>query len=304
MKKIFVFVFFMLMAFNAFSFDINKDNFVIGLDEETALFIYKDKIYISGWDEKLSVQERPAEILNENGYSVLHLKENPYMYGYSKDGEGIFLIDLRGSFIPITFKKNAVPGQNRDLWYMYGNIKNIKASSELTENSKSGKTVYSVENVLCVGSEKEEGVFMRACGVPWVPDILQDKNPYIDVELNDCNINTIYMLPGFVDFSRQYLWKQNARPKTVEVIDMKTSESLGKFTIEDAIKFTEINLPHAVTKIRIKFIDFYPGTKYKDPCVAAIYFGNDRWIYKGNYGQSVFEEDGYFWKLNVPSSAQ
>ena len=105
------------------------------------------------------------------------------------------------------------------------------------------------------------------------------------------------LLPGFIDFDRQYLWKQNARPKTIEVIDLETSESLGKYIIDDSIKFTSINLPRNVKKVRISFIDFYPGTKYQDPCVAAIYFGTEKWPQKLNYGKASFEKDGYFIKI-------
>ena len=131
--------------------------------------------------------------------------------------------------------------------------------------------------------------------MPWVPDIKNDKNPYIDFELQ-YERSTIHILPGFVDFERQHLWKQNARPKTIEVIDLETSESLGKYKIKDSINFTSITLPRDVKKVRVKFLDFYPGTKYKDPCVAAIYFGTEEWPPKRDYSTKTFEKDGYFIK--------
>lgn len=298
MKKIVSIIVFLSITFSTFCFDYNIDNFSVGLDMETGLFVYKDKIYILGWDGKLWSDKRPEKIVNEFGYPGLHIKENPYYGNFVKKLKGTYFLDLNGEIISINFFDNTYnTKETKDLFKnVYGGIKNIKASSELTETLNNNKTVYSVENILTVGSEKETGYFFRTIGCPWVPDIKIDKNPYIDFELmyERCSV---HILPGFIDFDRQYLWKQNARPKTIEVIDLETSESIGKYTIDDSIKFTSINLPRNVKKVRISFIDFYPGTKYQDPCVAAIYFGTEKWPQKLNYGKVSFEKDGYFIKI-------
>lgn len=297
MKKLVVIFLLCLLTICAFSFDYNKDNFSVGLDEETALFVYKDKIYILGYDGKLWSDKRPKSITNKYGYSCLNIKENPCYGHFTKEFKGLFFLDLNGDIIAVEFFGNEKPDKQRDDLYkdVYAGLKSIKASSELTENINNVTTVYSVKNVLTLGTEKESPYFFRALGTPWVPDIKKDKNPYIDFELL-YERSTIHILPGFVDFERQYLWKQNARPKTIEVIDLDTSESLGKYTIKDSINFTSIDLPREVKNVRIKFLDFYSGTKYQDPCIAAIYFGTDNWPAKRNYNQGVFEKDGYFVK--------
>lgn len=46
MKKLVLSVLLSLLTIGVFCFDYNKDNFSVILDEGTALFVYKDKIYI------------------------------------------------------------------------------------------------------------------------------------------------------------------------------------------------------------------------------------------------------------------
>ena len=65
MKKIISIIVFLSITFSTFCFDYNKDNFSVGLDMETGLFVYKDKIYILGWDGKLWSDKRPEKIVNE-----------------------------------------------------------------------------------------------------------------------------------------------------------------------------------------------------------------------------------------------
>lgn len=292
MKKRIAFILFCLVSAGAFGFDFDKDNFVGGYDIETALFVYKDKIYILGYDSKIWEDKRPERIVNEHGYAVLHLSKNPYI-----KISDIFYFDLNANIIfADTFPFNDSEETKEVFQHIYGNVDEIKASSELTEVVKGKKIVYAAENVLNVGKEKEGPYFFRRFGTPWVPDIKKDKNPYIDFELT-FEANTVHILPGFVDLERQHLWAQNARPKTIEIIDLESSESLGRFTINDSINFTSISFPREAKKVRISFLDFYPGSKYQDPCVSAIYFGTDRFPKKGIYGKDVFEKGGYFEKL-------
>ena len=298
MKKTLSIIAFLFLAIHAFCFDFNKDNFSVELDIETALFVYKDKIYILDGDGKLWASDRPKKIVNEFGYPVLNITESQYYENFTRKPRGMFLLDLNGDIFPVYFFDNNHNSKDEIALFKkdYGAIISIKASSELTETLKNKKTVYSVENVITVAKEKESPYDFRTIGRPWVPDVKKDKNPYIDFELM-YEKSSIHILPGFIDFERQHLWKQNARPKTIEVIDLNNSESLGKFTIEDSIKFTSIQLPRAVKKVRITFLDFYPGTKYQDPCVAAIYFGTDTWPATYNYGKEAFENGGYFIKI-------
>jgi len=295
MKKIIAMILLGLISAGAFCFDYDKDNFSVELDLETALFVYKDKIYVLGYDQKLWEDKRPEKIVNEHGYALLHLNENPY-----RKSTDLYFFDLNGDII---FDDTFPPHDNREeiielfkLVYGCGSVNEIKASSELTEVVRGKKIVYAAENVLNLGKEKESPYFFRTFGEPWVPDIKKDKNPHIDFELQ-FEATTVHILPGFVDLERQHLWKQNARPKTIEVFDLDSSESLGKYIIKDSINFTSINLPKPVKKVRIKFLDFYAGTKYQDPCVSAIHFGTDQFPPKYDYGKKVFEKDGYFEKL-------
>lgn len=296
MKKTAVLGLLLSFAISVFCFDYNKENFSLNLDIETGLYFYEKNVYIIGYEGKIWKDDRPAKLTDEHGYTSLKLKKIPY-YGNGEE-KTLYFLDLNGIIFHVPFVKNSKPKESTlELFKnIYGGVEKITASSELSEKTKSGETTYSVTNVLTLGSEKETGYFFLPLGCPWVPDISKDKNPYIDFELQN-ERSSIHILPGFVDFSRRHLWKQNARPKTIEVIDLDSSKSLGKFTIDDRIDFTSIDLPASVKNVRIRFINFYPGTKYQDPCVSSIYFGTDMWPYKGNHGKETFEESGYFYKL-------
>ena len=94
MKKIISIIIFLSITFSLFCFDYNKDNFSVGLDMETGLFVYKDKIYILGWDGKLWSDKRPEKIVNEFGYPELHIKENPYYGNFIKKLKGTYFLDV------------------------------------------------------------------------------------------------------------------------------------------------------------------------------------------------------------------
>lgn len=64
MKKIIAMILLGLISAGAFCFDYDKDNFSVELDLETALFVYKDKIYVLGYDQKLWEDKRPEKIVN------------------------------------------------------------------------------------------------------------------------------------------------------------------------------------------------------------------------------------------------
>lgn len=166
MKKILLSLILCLVTIGGFSFDYNKDNFSVGLNEETALFVYRDRIYILGYDGGLWSDARPKRITNNYGYSLLNIKENQYYVSSNKESRDIYLFDLNGDIISVDFLGDEKSDKVRDDLYMYDYacLKSIKASSELTETINNVTTVYSVKNVLTLGTEKESSYFLRPLG--------------------------------------------------------------------------------------------------------------------------------------------
>ena len=129
MKKAILLILLNMLLLNVFCFDFNTDNFSAVLDEETALFVYKDKIYILGYDGKLWSDSRPKKITNNYGYSVLHIQDNPYYGPFKKELKGLYLLDLNGDIVAVDFFENEKTiGEGRmvtgwksrgDAWYYF-----------------------------------------------------------------------------------------------------------------------------------------------------------------------------------------
>jgi len=83
--------------------------------------------------------------------------------------------------------------------------------------------------------------------------------------------NSISISIGFVSFDKPYLWKENSRPKTIEL------SVNGKFMflseLQDTPNYQAINLPDGLEEddiLVIKILDVYKGTKYDDVCINSI----------------------------------
>ena len=156
-------------------------------------------------------------------------------------------------------------------------IKNIYASSTLSENTKKGVIVYRAENIL-------EKVFYRpyqdysfiqydSITPPWVEG-KEDYGigEYLDIEFKWPS-DEMQILNGFVDFTRMELYEKNSRVKTV-LIESENPKFAKEYQLEDLAKYTLISLPQKTDKIRMTIKDVYPGTKYKDTCLSSILVTN------------------------------
>lgn len=91
---------------------------------------------------------------------------------------------------------------------------------------------------------------------------------YLDIEFYK-NVNEIQILNGYVDFDRQYLFKENSRVKVIliESLDGKFSQL---YELKDLVEFSDIMFPYPTSKIRITIKEVYPGDKYDDTCLTTI----------------------------------
>ena len=83
--------------------------------------------------------------------------------------------------------------------------------------------------------------------------------------------NSISISTGFVSFEKPYLWKENSRPKMLE-LTVKNKFSFI-FELQDIPSYQVINLPDRLEEddtLVIKILDVYNGTKYEDVCINSI----------------------------------
>jgi hypothetical protein len=83
--------------------------------------------------------------------------------------------------------------------------------------------------------------------------------------------NSISISIGFVSFDKPYLWKENSRPKTIELAVKDKFVFVSE--LQDMPSYQAINLPVKLEEddtLVIKIIDVYKGTKYEDVCINSI----------------------------------
>ena len=156
-------------------------------------------------------------------------------------------------------------------------IKNITASSVLSENTKLGYVEYSPDNLLTK-------LFYRWADIAYyieydniTPVWAEGKEDYgigeyLDIEFK-WEADELQILNGFVDFSRMDLYEKNSRVKTV-LIESESPKFKKEYELEDVVKYNLIKLPQKTNKIRITIKDVYPGSKYKDTCLSSILVTN------------------------------
>jgi hypothetical protein len=91
------------------------------------------------------------------------------------------------------------------------------------------------------------------------------------LSLKMAQINSISISIGFISFDNPYLWKENSRPKTVELA--VKDKFIFLFELQDIPSYQVINLPVELENddtLVIKIIDVYEGTKYEDVCINSI----------------------------------
>lgn len=173
-------------------------------------------------------------------------------------------------------KGGSEEGWGQVIFYDAG-IKNIKASSYLSENTKKGFIEYLPQNLLerlyyMTGPDYDK-VTYDTVTPPWVEG-KEDYGigEYLDIEFNWPS-DEMQILNGYVDFTRMDLYEKNSRVKTV-LIESENPKFSKEYQLEDLVKYSLINLPQKTDKIRMTIKDVYPGTKYKDTCLSSILVTN------------------------------
>ena len=183
----------------------------------------------------------------------------------------------QNSFDPANPRKGGSEEGWRQVVFYDAGIKNIKASSYLSENTKKGIIEYLPQNLLerlyyMTGPDYDK-VTYDSLTPPWVEG--KDDygiGEYLDIEFKWPS-DEMQILNGFVDFTRMDLYEKNSRVKTV-LIESENPKFSKEYQLEDIVRYTLITLPEKTQKIRMTIKDVYPGTKYKDTCLSSILVTN------------------------------
>ncbi len=166
---------------------------------------------------------------------------------------------------------------SRKIIFYDAGIKNITASSYLSENTKNGYMEYLPQNFLerlyYMTGDDYDRISYDTVTPPWAEG--KDDygiGEYLDIEFK-WSSDELQILNGFVDFTRMDLYEKNSRVKTV-LIESENPKFSKEYQLEDLVRYTLITLPQKTQKIRMTIKDVYPGTKYKDTCLSSILVTN------------------------------
>lgn len=129
----------------------------------------------------------------------------------------------------------------------------IKASSELHENSR----IYSAQNIANLNLDS-----------PWVEAA---KGNGIGQSITfGCNASGLYFLSGYVSAKKPNLWKQNSRPKRIQINFLDTHNS-KVFLLKDSPDPQFLNWGQPYNGfLQIVILEVYKGTKHEDTCINSI----------------------------------
>lgn len=184
-----------------------------------------------------------------------------YEYNYSskkvivKDG------DIKETLGDISVKNNVVYTKNNSESFDYGiphcfiNNCSYKTKSEFKE----GSTVYYASNL---GKDSNN---------PWVCGLKDFKDEEIIINSPNMKICYIGVCNGFKREGKEYLFKNNSRPKEIEIIYDNNFGMRHIVQLNDSPKIQMIPLLNCGSKsIKIKILSVYKGEKYNDVCLNAI----------------------------------
>ena len=157
----------------------------------------------------------------------------------------------------------------------------VKSSSHLVEDNRGIKIDYCGKNldwyITKRGRELATDILNEYC-FPWVENADgPGVGEWIEFELNSPQLIT-YILNGFVDGHRMYLYKANSRLKEAEITGWTENGNEIKQNVhfEDFVYFKTVHFSEPVIKFRITIKEAYPGDKWQDTCISAVMFPVER----------------------------
>jgi hypothetical protein len=220
---------------------------------------------IEMWDvlepvwEKINVKSGQYSTSNENGLDFITISwstgtQEKFLYLTSEEG--------------FVYLYNSDSAPYFDDWggvgKVFGDASWIKASSSFQEMSRGKTVIYSPDKL---------GIKIGEC---WVPN--KELNEQLMLSFPPRTFG-LYISSGFVSFSKPYLYRENSRMKKIRLYNSSGYSKIVE--LKDTPHFQEVSIddfPYG-TILNIEILEVYPGTKYSDTCVNAIfcnaYIGGD-----------------------------
>ena len=273
---------FLMLVFLAFAFSsvfAQDDGTIVFYDDPYELYKYtitQDKIIFSSEDSgTIEEIERSKFFLGEDKF---------YHYINKTNDEFIVLFYNNGhaDFFPLneietedskdfkswleTFKKRV---DENDSYYPFMEFgAKYSASSELKENT----TIYVAKNLgtcFLPPDSKEGNAIWNPGHKPWVEGV---KGHGIDeyIKLKTLGpFSKLKIINGYVDFTRQDLYKKNSRVKTFLVKDLDNNIEF-EVSLKDEVFIQDIKLEKPTTNVILYIKDVYKGDKWADTCVTSL----------------------------------
>ena len=160
---------------------------------------------------------------------------------------------LQPYLFPLLFLENPFePIDANGIW-------NYISTSYLTEKN----TKYDVDNL------------SSADGLPWASGNGYGIGDKIYIDMNSVPKKSLTIINGFVSKERPDLFIANSRVKQIKITDINSGSRNKIITLEDTMSSQTIDVSTLVhwkhTILEIEILSVYPGKKYKDLCIQAIY---------------------------------
>lgn len=217
--------------------------------------------------------------LDDDGWKKLNYKDKSYMIIDNSPGYDLMAFEFKGE--SFAKDKEAVKKYIKEYpadWYFINvggqknlnglYFENIKASSTLKDKSHT----YAIEGTLTAYNPRTFDWVKDS--LPWAEGKSGDgigETIELDVKFGAAHNNnyfSFFILNGYVDPLRPYLFKQNNRIKKARIETDSGYNQIIDFN--DWVEFKEIKFGEApVRHIKITILEVYKGTKYSDTCVTA-----------------------------------
>ena len=291
MKKLFLAI--VLLCTSAVFADELRSIGIVYDGEDTLAFICynnKEAYIVLPYVGEYAKLDKSVFFVDSDGYLKFNYKDNRFVILDSEINKFVFKLSSFQTDGKIEYPESDIIGFPLTA---AKNLKNISASSFLTEKISGCEIKYSPDNLYkgIIYLDREYG--WNGEHLPWVEGVPGNGiGESITIEY-DSPIIGLSILNGFVEEQKLKLYKENSRLKEIEIENLETGKKqTAKF--EDRVYFKYIQLDESAERIKITIKDVYPGSKYSDTCVTVIH---GHWYRDENYLETYFAENKSNWHL-------
>lgn len=279
MKKVIIIFSVIFLTINIYAQNLaGKTYFQTGPEIEASYSFTRTR-FTYNFDELFNNQNI-AKNVKSYFYEIKYIDKLPFLY-YGKE--------------PQDNKKNQLVLFNDDYLFIFDSDEkksflepiyfNVYCSGKYTTDAKGDTIITSVFNkrYSSVLKEKEHEYYLADENYisPWIPDLKKDYYPTITFSIIPYDYKSgrqkIILVNGFVNPIKPYLFEQNSRVKSTEIVfrNSKTKEvETCQIVLEDTPNPQYIFIPEniKVDEIEIRIKDIYKGNKYTDVAISYIGF--------------------------------